>query len=146
MSLLGSMEQTMDAFHREMEAFHDKMNAFHDEIQTEWQRFDEDLKDINAVEVISTNDGVVFRVSLDGFREDEVKVKLRGSTLKISAKHESKHESKRDLHLAGGVRWESQSQKFFYAHSIPEGIDPVSLRVSFKNGLLEVTMSSYQKD
>jgi HSP20 family molecular chaperone IbpA len=154
MSLAQSFERDMRVFEREMRAerleheremremreqlwvdglgLEEEMRGLHEDLRAEQQALDEDFdEDGNAseVEFLKDGDDIVVRAHLPGFTEDEVKVRLKSSSLRISAKHTAQ-DDRQGYHC----------QRFVFTRTLPAGIDPKSARVSFKDGVLEVRM------
>jgi HSP20 family protein len=88
------------------------------------------------IDVFERGDQLVVHADLPGLREEDVKVNLDEGMLTISGERTNTHENDE-----GGVYQRERSYGSFYRSiALPEGVDPESVRASFDNGVLEVTM------
>ena len=86
---------------------------------------------------VTTRDGqLLVHADLPGLKQEEVKVSVHDGLLSIAGERSDKHEGNR-----GGVyRRERSYGSFSRQIALPEGVDPESIKASFDNGVLEVTM------
>lgn len=89
---------------------------------------------IPAMDLVEEGDHYVLRADLPGLSEDDVKVELEDNVLTISGVRKSEHEERKE----GYHRVERASGQFSRALTLPEGVDPDSIKAHFKNGVLEV--------
>jgi HSP20 family protein len=76
----------------------------------------------------------VVHADLPGLSENDVQIELQDNVLTISGERKSEHEERRQ----GYYRVERASGRFSRALTLPEGVDPESVRASFDKGVLEV--------
>jgi HSP20 family protein len=91
---------------------------------------------IPAMDLVEEEDHFVLRADLPGVEEDAVNVELEDDVLTISGERKSEHESRKD----GYYRIERASGTFSRSLTLPDGIDPESIKASFNRGVLEVTV------
>jgi HSP20 family protein len=89
---------------------------------------------IPAMDLVETQDDFVLRADLPGLTEKDVKIELQDNVLTISGERKSEHET----HKEGYYRFERASGAFSRSLTLPEGVDPSSVKASFTNGVLEV--------
>jgi HSP20 family protein len=86
---------------------------------------------------VTTRDGqLLVHADLPGLRQEDVKVSVHDGLLSIAGERSDKHEDNRD----GVYRRERSYGSFSRQIALPEGVDPESIKASFENGVLEVTM------
>jgi len=87
------------------------------------------------IDVFERNGELVMHADLPGVQQDDVKIKLTGDTITIygERRHEHDHEDN------GVYQCERSFGSFRRSWTLPEGIEPESVRASFENGVLEVT-------
>ena len=91
---------------------------------------------IPPMDLIETETEFVLRADLPGMSEGDVNIELDDTVLTISGERKSDHETRR----AGYYRVERSSGAFRRSLTLPEGVDPESVRASFDRGVLEVTI------
>jgi HSP20 family protein len=91
---------------------------------------------IPAMDLVEQGDHFVLRADLPGVDENAVTVELEDNVLTISGERKSEHETRKD----GYYRIERASGSFSRSLTLPEGIDPESIKASFEKGVLEVTV------
>ena len=86
---------------------------------------------------VTTRDGQLqVHADLPGMRQEDVHVSVHDGVLSISGERANQHEQNR-----GGVyRRERSYGSFRRDIALPEGVDAESIKASFENGVLEVTM------
>jgi HSP20 family molecular chaperone IbpA len=86
---------------------------------------------------VSTRDGQLqVHADLPGMRQEDVHVSIHDGVLSISGERANQHEQNR-----GGVyRRERSYGSFRRDIPLPEAVDAESIKASFENGVLEVTM------
>src|SRR2546430_4100104 len=89
---------------------------------------------IPAMDLVEKNDEYVLRADLPGLTEKDVRVELEDNVLSVSGTRKSEHENRKD----GYYRVERASGSFSRSLTLPEGVDPESIRAQFENGVLEV--------
>ncbi len=89
---------------------------------------------IPAMDLLEEEGEFVLRADLPGVSEDEVSVELEENVLTISGERRSEHQESKH----GNVRIERASGRFARSLTLPEGVDPESIRASFDKGVLEV--------
>ncbi|MGZ4169621.1 MAG: Hsp20/alpha crystallin family protein, partial [Solirubrobacteraceae bacterium] len=71
-----------------------------------------------------------------GVPEKDVNIELDDNVLTVSGERKSEHEDRK----AGYYRVERSYGSFRRSLSLPEGIDPASVKATFDKGVLEVTV------
>jgi HSP20 family protein len=89
---------------------------------------------IPAMDLVETDDDFVLRADLPGLSEGDVHIDLEDNVLTISGERKSEHEERKE----GYYRVERASGKFARSLTLPEGVDPDSIRANFDRGVLEV--------
>jgi HSP20 family protein len=89
---------------------------------------------IPAMDLVETGDHFVLRADLPGLTEKDVNIEVEDNVLTISGERKAEHEERKE----GYYRVERASGSFSRSLTLPEGIEPDSVRASFDNGVLEV--------
>jgi HSP20 family protein len=89
---------------------------------------------IPAMDLVETEDDFILRADLPGLSEKDVNIELEGNVLTISGERKAEHEERKE----GYYRVERSSGTFSRSLTLPEGVDPGSVRASFDRGVLEV--------
>jgi HSP20 family protein len=89
---------------------------------------------IPPMDLVEDKDDFVLRADLPGLSEQDVNIELEDSVLTISGERKSEHEERKE----GYYRVERASGTFSRSLTLPEGVDPNSVRASFDRGVLEV--------
>src|SRR5436190_21184823 len=87
-----------------------------------------------AMDLVETEDHFVLRADLPGLSENDVNIELEDSVLTISGERKAEHEERKE----GYYRVERASGSFSRSLTLPEGINPQSVRASLDRGVLEV--------
>src|ERR1700761_4795358 len=91
---------------------------------------------VPAMDLVETEGEYVLRADLPGMSEADVNIELDENVLTISGERKSEHEERK----AGYYRVERSSGAFRRSLTLPEGVDPESVRATFDKGVLEVTV------
>ena len=86
------------------------------------------------MDLVEEGDHYVLRADLPGLSEQDVNVELEDNVLTVSGERKSEHEERRE----GFHRVERASGHFSRSLTLPEGVDPDSVKASFDKGVLEV--------
>jgi HSP20 family protein len=89
-----------------------------------------------AVDVHRDDGKLVVRADVPGFKPDEIKVELEGTTLTVSGAHEETGEEKKPDFL----RRERRSGAFRRSISLPPDVDAEAVEAVTHDGVLEVTL------
>src|SRR5579884_4280162 len=89
---------------------------------------------IPAMDLVETEEDFVLRADLPGVSESDVNIELEDNVLTISGQRRAEHEERKE----GYYRVERASGSFSRSLTLPEGVDPESVRASFDRGVLEV--------
>jgi HSP20 family protein len=89
---------------------------------------------IPAMDLVETGDEFVLRADLPGVSGDDVKIELEGGVLTVSGERKVEREQNEQ----GYVRLERSAGSFTRSLTLPDGIDPDSIKASFDRGVLEV--------
>ena len=87
-----------------------------------------------ALDVVENDDEYVVRADLPGIGEDDVNVEVKNGVLRIAGERKSEHEERKD----GYTRIERSFGSFARSLTLPEGVDPESVKASFDKGVLEI--------
>jgi HSP20 family protein len=87
-----------------------------------------------ALDVVENDGDYVVRADLPGIDEDDVKVEVKDGVLTISGERKSEHEERKD----GYHRIERSFGSFTRSLTLPEGVDPESVKATFDKGVLEI--------
>jgi HSP20 family protein len=89
-----------------------------------------------AMDLVETEHDFVLRADLPGMTEGDVNIELEDNVLTISGERKSEHEDNK----AGYYRVERSFGAFRRSLGLPEGVDPETVKATFANGVLEVTV------
>ena len=89
---------------------------------------------IPAMDLVEEKDEYVLHADLPGLSEKDVKIELEDNVLSISGTRRSEQENRKE----GYYRVERATGSFSRSLTLPEGVDPESIRAQFENGVLEV--------
>jgi HSP20 family protein len=121
--------------------FGDMLREFDDMIPRWWQ--DEGLEKYlrPRTDIKETEKEYIFRCDMPGIEKDNIEVRLDSGILCISGerKEEKKDES------SGYLRIGRNYTGFQESYSLPENIDPESLKAKYKDGVLELTIQKLEK-
>jgi HSP20 family protein len=90
------------------------------------------------VETFRRGDKLVVRADLPGLRKEDVKVEIDDGVLAISGERREEHEEDRDDYY----RSERTYGQFYRAIPLPDGVSDDQCEASFKDGVLEVSLSA----
>ncbi|HZE04732.1 MAG TPA: Hsp20/alpha crystallin family protein [Solirubrobacteraceae bacterium] len=91
---------------------------------------------VPAMDLVETETQFVLRADLPGMSESDVNIELEDNVLTISGERKLEHEERR----AGYYRVERSSGSFRRSLTLPEGVDPASVKATFDRGVLEVSI------
>ena len=89
---------------------------------------------IPPMDLVETEDDFVLRADLPGLTEGDVKIELEDNVLTVSGERKAEHEERKE----GYYRVERASGSFSRSLTLPEGVDPETVKASFEKGVLEV--------
>lgn len=89
---------------------------------------------IPAMDLVETEDDFVLRADLPGMSEQDVHIELEDNVLTVSGERKAEHEERKE----GYYRVERSSGAFRRTLTLPEGVDPDSVKAAFDRGVLEV--------
>jgi HSP20 family protein len=89
---------------------------------------------VPAIDLAEGEGEYVLRADLPGLGEDDVNIELQDNVLTISGERKFEHEERKD----GYYRAERASGRFSRSLTLPDGVDPESIRAHFDKGVLEV--------
>jgi HSP20 family protein len=87
-----------------------------------------------AMDLVETENEFVLKADLPGLSEADVNIEVDDNVLTISGERKADHEERK----AGYYRLERSSGSFRRSLTLPEGINPESVRARFDKGVLEV--------
>lgn len=89
---------------------------------------------IPAMDLIETESDFVLWADLPGMTQADIKIEAQDNVLTISGERKAEHEERRE----GYYRIERASGAFSRSLTLPEGVDPQSVRATFDRGVLEL--------
>jgi HSP20 family protein len=89
---------------------------------------------VPPVDVVETQDELVYSFDLPGVAEDAIDVELHDDTLTVTARREQAHERSED----GFYRLERRFGTFARTLGVPRGVSPEAVKADLKDGVLEV--------
>ncbi len=96
---------------------------------------------IPSMDLVETEGDFVLRADLPGLSEQDVNIELEDNVLTISGERRAEHEERNE----GYYRVERSSGSFRRSLTVPEGIDPESVKATFDRGVLEVRVPKPQQ-
>jgi HSP20 family protein len=91
---------------------------------------------VPAMDLVETDKDFVLKADLPGMSDSDVKIELEDNVLTISGERKAEHEERQ----AGYYRVERSFGSFRRSLTLPDGVDPDSVKATFHNGVLEVTV------
>jgi len=88
-----------------------------------------------AVDMYQTDDEVVVKAALPGFKTDEVQINVTGDVLTIRGERKHEEENKEKAWHIREQRWSS----FERSVALPTAVVPDRAEASFENGILTIT-------
>jgi HSP20 family protein len=89
---------------------------------------------IPAMDLVETDEDFVLRADLPGLSEGDVNIELEDNVLTVSGERKSEHEERKE----GYYRVERASGSFSRSLTLPEGVNPDTIKASFNKGVLEI--------
>jgi HSP20 family protein len=89
---------------------------------------------IPAMDLVETDDDFVLRADLPGLSEGDVNIELEDNVLTVSGERKSEHEERKE----GYYRVERASGSFSRSLTLPEGVNPDTIKAGFDKGVLEI--------
>ncbi len=87
-----------------------------------------------AMDLLETENDFVLRADLPGVSESDVNIEVEDNVLTVSGERKSEHEERKE----GYYRVERSSGSFSRSLTLPEGVDPDTVKATFDRGVLEV--------
>ncbi len=124
----------------ELEKLHRRV---HQLMKRMWEPLGEEIESIGnfPVDVEETDENIVAKADLPGFKKDEVALKVTENSLEISAEHKEKKIEK----TAKTYRAERKFGSFKRFLTLPAAIDYEKTDAKFENGLLTVSLPKREK-
>jgi HSP20 family protein len=94
------------------------------------------IADMPALESFLRNDELVVRVDLPGIKPEEVDLSVEGDRLTIRGERKAVEESEDRLYR------EVRYGRFERTVALPGGVDPDSVKATYHDGVLEITMAA----
>jgi HSP20 family protein len=89
---------------------------------------------VPAMDLVEQDHDFVLRADLPGLSQQDVKIELQDNVLTVSGERKSEQEERRE----GYYRLERASGAFSRSLTLPDGVDPQSVKASFDRGVLEI--------
>jgi HSP20 family protein len=90
------------------------------------------------IEMLERDGQLIVRADLPGLTKDDVKVELSNDAITIEGERKGEREEKGE----GYYRSERSYGKFYRRLPVPEGVDVKDANATFRNGVLEISMSA----
>lgn len=94
------------------------------------------IAESSTIDVYEENGNLIAKTNLPNFRRPDIKVKIDGKTLEITAEHKEQEEDKTQRRYF----FRESSNRDVRRVSLPEAIRAEDVVANFKNGTLKVTM------
>lgn len=94
-----------------------------------------------AIDMIDRKDHIVLRADLPGLEQKDIEVSVQNGMLTIRGARQEEREAKEEDYYCC-ERW---AGSFSRVVSLPPGVDPDTIRATFKNGVLEVQVPKSPK-
>jgi HSP20 family protein len=91
---------------------------------------------IPAMDLVENEDTFVLRADLPGLSEADVDIEVEDNVLTVSGERKSEHEDRKE----GYYRVERSFGSFRRSLTLPEGVEPESVKATFDRGVLEVSI------
>jgi HSP20 family protein len=91
---------------------------------------------VPAIDLVETSDSLVLKADLPGLTEDDVEIEVKDNMLTISGERSGKQEEKTENYH----RIERSYGSFSRSLTLPDGVEPDSVKADFDNGVLQVTV------
>jgi HSP20 family protein len=91
---------------------------------------------IPAMDLVETDGAFVLKADLPGLSESDVNIEVEDDVLTISGERKSEQQDRK----AGYYRVERSYGSFRRSLTLPEGVEADSVKATFANGVLEVTV------
>ena len=89
---------------------------------------------IPAMDLAEGDGEFVLKADLPGLSEGDVNIEVQDNVLTVSGERKSEHEEKKN----GYLRIERSYGSFRRSLTLPEGVDPESVKATFDRGVLEI--------
>lgn len=89
---------------------------------------------IPAMDLVETEDAFVLHADLPGLTEKDVNIEVKDNVLTVSGERRSRQEKRHE----GYYRVERAFGSFSRSLTLPEGVDPETVKASFDHGVLDV--------
>ena len=89
---------------------------------------------VPAMDLVEADDHFLLKADLPGLGEEDVSIEIRDNALTISGERKAEHEKRE----RGWYRVERATGRFSRSLTLPDGVDPDSVRAEFDKGVLEV--------
>ena len=125
---------------RELSTLHDEMDELFSRLfrEEEWPFPARWRMPVPAVESFVREGELVMRVDLPGIDPKKVELAIEGHHLILKGEREAKEERKEKEYLHREVMY----GRFERAIELPEGVDTESIKATYHDGVLEVTMKA----
>jgi HSP20 family protein len=96
------------------------------------------------IEMFERGNQIVVRADLPGLSKDDVKVEFADDRLTIEGERRQEHEEGRP----GEARYRSERSygRFYRSIDLPEGVNPENANATFRDGVLEITLSAPKRE
>ncbi len=95
-----------------------------------------------SVDISEDKGNIYVEANLPGFEQKDVKVKMKGDSLVLSANREEKKEEKKKNYY----RCERYQGNFYREIKLPQTVDAQGIKAKYKSGVLNVTLPKREEE
>lgn len=128
-------EITNDIGQRAFDFFRQRGGEFGKELD-DWFRAEREILRPTPVEITETDNSIFVSAAVPGFKPEEIEVSVKGDTLILSGKTETKEKKEN----ANTILNEWRSNQFFRQFTLPSEVDTEKVEAKLKDGMLELTL------
>lgn len=137
---LRHIGQVYDRLARRAFELFDGRGRLHGHDLEDWFRAEAELFRPISVEVDESNDELIVRADVPGFRDKDIEVRVEPRRLIISGKWDQVRDEKKRKTIYS----EKRSNEVFRALDLSEEIDPDKVRAKLEHGMLEISLPKAQ--
>lgn len=128
-------EITNEIGQRAFDFFRQRGGEFGKELD-DWFRAEREVLRPAPVEITEADNNIFVTAAVPGFKPEEIEVSIRGDTLILSGKTETKEKKEN----ANTIVSEWKSDRFFRQFTLPSAVDTEKVEAKLKDGMLELTL------
>jgi HSP20 family protein len=135
-SLIRRMTSLFDTLNRRAYELFEGRGRQHGHDLEDWFHAETELLGPMPLEISATDDELIVRADLPGFREKDIEVRVEPHRLVISGKREQVHEQQKRKTIYS----DRKSDEVFRVVGLSAEIDPNKVKASLQDGTLEVEL------